>query len=140
MAEKKIQAYLEVLRYISYFIKQVLLNYKLLSGRIPNLDTFSTVILKVSAVKLVSLTATLFQKVTYGSAAQVIRIPTAVGYLHVLELDYGSNIHIYYTLRVKVTFLSITSNCYRCRYYNWWQYIALTVVSEDSSCLSNWHC
>jgi len=81
----------------------VLLNCKPLSGRIFNLDTFSTAILKASVVKLVSLAATLFQKATYGGVTWVIRIPTAVGYLHVLELDYGSDIRIYYTLYVEVT-------------------------------------
>ena len=88
----------------------MLLNCKLFSGKIPSLNTFSAVILKASVVKLVSLAATLFQKVTYGGAVWVIRILTAVGHLHTLELDYGSNIHIYRTLYVKVTFLPIISS------------------------------
>ena len=118
----------------------MLLNCKPLGSRIPSLDTFSTAILKASAVELVSLAATLFQKATYGGTTWVIRIPTAVGHLHAPELDYSGDIRIYRTLRVEVTFLSIASSRCRCRCYGWWRYIALTVVGKDSSRLGNWHC
>ena len=87
----------------------MLLNCKPLSGKIPSLDTFGTTILKANAVKLVSLAATLFQKATYGGAAWVICIFTTVGHLHAPELNHGGDIRIYRTLRIKVTFLLITS-------------------------------
>ncbi len=53
------------------------------------MDALGTIVLVASPVKAVTLAAILLEKTTYSSATGILSVLVAVGYLYLLELDYG---------------------------------------------------
>ena len=102
------------------------------------MDALSTIVLIASPVEAVILAATLLEKATYGSAAGVLYILIAIGYLYPLELDDSYNIRIYYTLSKELPFLLLSASASAGGKRNASRRnIGLVVVREHSYCLSN---
>jgi hypothetical protein len=135
VAEEQVYACPEVLGHIYSTTEQEVLDTLPLVWRVASLDTITATVPVRITIKLAALPATLLEEATDSCTARVLCIATAVRDLQPPELNYSCNIGIDRAPRQERALRRLLS-C-RCQGRRW--HIALTVVCEQLSCLSQGH-